>query len=67
MTHIVLSERFVCSPGGVFAFYRKRFWRIAPAYYVTLIVTMLTIFITGWTHGLPELFGNFVPASFFCL
>ncbi len=65
MTHIVLSERFVWSPGGVFGFYRKRFWRIAPAYYVTLIVTMLTIFITGWTHGLPELFGNFVPASFF--
>lgn len=65
MTQIVMSKRFVWTPSGVLGFYRKRFWRIAPAYYVTLIVTMLTIFVSGWTYGLPELYENLVPASIF--
>ncbi len=36
MTQIVLGGQFEWSFHGVGKFYRKRFWRIAPAYYVVL-------------------------------
>lgn len=37
MTHILFNERFEWTANGIFTYYKKRFWRIAPAYYVLLI------------------------------
>ncbi|GHB36022.1 acyltransferase [Pseudovibrio japonicus] len=41
MTQIVLGRQFDWSLHGVGRFYRKRFWRIAPAYYVVLAALAL--------------------------
>lgn len=65
MTQIVMSSQFVWSPASILSFYRKRFWRIAPAYYVVLVCTMIVIFLTGWTHGLADLYRGLVSAIFF--
>ncbi|MTI16175.1 acyltransferase [Rhodobacteraceae bacterium RKSG542] len=67
MTQMLMSERFDWSLPGIGRFYRKRLWRIAPAYYVVLLGVAGFILFTGWPFGLGTFWKVLLQSATFSL
>ncbi|WP_108818504.1 acyltransferase family protein [Pseudovibrio sp. Alg231-02] len=65
MTKIITSDQFEWSWNGVGKYYKKRFWRIAPAYYVTLIAIAVLFLAYPYELHIYDFRTSFLTASFF--
>lgn len=65
MTQIIMSPGFEWSGSGVFGFYKNRFWRIAPAYYVVLLGILFFFLVYPFFFNLEKTASAFVASTFF--
>ncbi|MDD7908969.1 acyltransferase family protein [Pseudovibrio exalbescens] len=55
MTQIILNPKFEWNRSGILSFYRKRFWRLAPSYYVVLLAILGLIYAFPWQFDFDKL------------
>ncbi|WP_310620226.1 acyltransferase family protein [Flexibacterium corallicola] len=65
MTQILTSPKFEWTKTGILSFYRKRFWRLAPAYYVVLLGVLGLIFAYPWQFDFDKLSTGLLSSAFF--
>ncbi|WP_068311140.1 acyltransferase family protein [Polycladidibacter hongkongensis] len=63
MTKILFSSKFNWSPSGIVAYYLKRFWRIAPAYYFVFVAIVALYYLLPWGMDLRAFQKSAIAAS----